>query len=257
MVRCDDLVLRVRNKVRLPLPIFRVLNRAKESFVCPLCDYEGPFADLHSFAGVRKHAVCPKCGALERHRLQYLVAMDALKDMNVSEMKMLHFAPENFLRPLFSSRFGKYQTADPYVKGVDYQVDIRILPFRDGSYDFVFASHVLEQIADDERAIQEIRRILKPNGLAILPVHVVCDKTIEYPEANLQEAGHVRAPGLDYFERFKQYFDRVEVHASDSLPEKYQLYVYEDRSVWPTENCPLRTPMQGERHSEFVPVCYA
>jgi SAM-dependent methyltransferase len=253
----DDLIQRFKNKVRPPIPIFRALNRNKKKFVCPICDYVGPFADFHSFAGVRKHAVCPNCDSLERHRLQYLVVKDALKGMNVDEMTMLHFAPEKYLRPLFSRIFGKYETADLYMEGVDHKVDILGLPFKDGSYDFVFASHVLEHIADDEKAIQEIRRILKPNGLAILPVPVVCDKTIEYSEANPHEAGHVRAPGLDYYEKYKKYFRRVDVHASGSLPAKYQLFTYEDRSVWPTANCPLRPPMQGERHPDFVPVCFA
>lgn len=256
IMHCDHLVQRIKNKVRPPLPIFRALNRAKEQFVCPICDYEGPFADFNSFAGFRKHAMCPKCGALERHRLQYLVVTGALKEINALEMKMLHFAPEKFFKPLFSRRFGKYETADLSMNGVDHKVDIQRLPFRNGTYDFIFASHVLEHIADDDKAIQEIYRILKPNGFAILPVPVICDKTIEYPEANPREAGHVRAPGLDYFERYKRYFSRVEIHTSDSWPEKYQLFIYEDRSVWPTTDCPLRPPMQGKKHSDFVPICY-
>jgi SAM-dependent methyltransferase len=256
MLGYDHWVQRFKNKVRPPLFIIRALNHSQEQFACPICNYEGPFVDFHSFAGTRKHAVCPKCRSLERHRLQYLVVTAALKDMNSLEMKMLHFAPEKYLRPIFAKRFGSYETADLYMGGVDHRVDILSLPFRDGTYDFVFASHVLEHIADDQKAIAEIRRILKPKGLAILPVPVVCDKTIEYPEANPHEAGHVRAPGLDYYDKYKHYFSRVEIHASQSFPEKYQLFVYEDRSVWPTANCPLRPPMQGARHSDFVPVCY-
>jgi len=255
-MRYDDLSQRFRNKFRLPSSIFKILNRAKARFACPLCDYEGPFADFHSFAGVRKHAICPKCGSLERHRLQYLVMSGAIKEMTALEMKMLHFAPEKYLRPLFAKKFGTYETADLYMNDVDHKVDILNLPFGNGTYDFVFASHVLEHITNDEKAIQEIRRILKPNGLAILPVPVVCDKTIEYPRANPHEAGHVRAPGLDYYEKYKRYFNVVEIFASGSFPEKYQLFVYEDRSVWPTANCPLRPPMQGAKHSDFVPVCY-
>jgi SAM-dependent methyltransferase len=213
--------------------------------------------DLSGFAGVRKHAKCPQCTALERHRLQYLVVRDVLESMNVSEMKMLHFAPETFFRRIFSRRFGKYETADLSMKGVDHKVDLQSLPFKAATYDFIFASHVLEHILDDKRAIEEIRRVLKPHGVAILPVPVVCKKTIEYSKANPHEAYHVRAPGLDYFERYKQYFSRVEICTSDLLPEKYQVFIYEDRTVWPTKECPLRPPMQGERHADVVPVCYA
>jgi len=182
--------------------------------------------------------------------------MRLLESINASGMKMLHVAPEPFFQRVFSRRFGGYETADLLMKGVDHHVDLQNLPFEDETYDFVFASHVLEHIADDKQAIREIRRVMKPNGVAILPVPVVCEKTIEYPQANPSEAYHVRAPGFDYFDRYSQCFSRVDVLTSNSFPEKYQLFIYEDRSVWPTRECPLRPPMHGERHPDVVPICY-
>lgn len=252
-----QLFRRIKNKIRTPVPLFRILHRNEERFECPICGYEGPFANFSSFAGFRKYAICPLCDGLERHRLQYLVVRDAVRGLNGQEMKMLHFAPEKFFRGVFSRQSAKYETADLFMEGVDHKVDIRALPFEDGTYDFVFASHVLEHIREDRKAIKEIRRVLRPNGIALLPVPIICEKTIEYPEANPYEAGHVRAPGVDYFERYKEYFGRVEVRASDSFPQKYQLFVYEDRSRWPTLECPLRLPMSGTKHADFVPVCYA
>jgi SAM-dependent methyltransferase len=212
--------------------------------------------DINPPTGFRKHAKCPICGALERHRIQYLVIMHVLTSLNASKMKMLHFAPEAFFKPIFSEKFGKYETADLSMRSVDYNVDIQDLPFNDTSYDFVFASHVLEHITDDNKAIAEIHRVLKPHGIAILPVPIISEKTIEYPEPNPNEASHVRAPGMDYFERYERYFSRVEKIASDSLPNKYQLFIYEDRTIWPTEQCPLRPSMQGEKHIDVVPICY-
>jgi SAM-dependent methyltransferase len=250
------LAQKIKNKLSLPLPVFKLLNRSKPHFECPVCGYIGPFMDLSGFAGVRKHAVCPQCRALERHRLQFVAVMEILEKLNVSKLKMLHFAPESFFRRIFSARFGKYETADLTMKNVDHKVDLQSLPFDDSTYDFIFASHVLEHIPDDQKAIGEIRRILKPNGIAILPVPVVCGKTIEYPKANPHEAYHMRAPGLDYFEKYKPHFSRVDVRVSGSAPEKYQLFIYEDRSVWPTRECPLRPPMPGERHADMVPICY-
>src|SRR5215831_12579810 len=107
-VKATELVCRVRNKIWVPTPLFKFLNRNKEKFECPICDYEGPFADFHSFAGSRKHAVCPRCGALERHRLQYLVVQGVLGHRSVEEMKMLHFAPEECLRQKLSRQVPKY-----------------------------------------------------------------------------------------------------------------------------------------------------
>lgn len=236
--------------------IFKLQNRNKEQFSCPVCGYTGAFKDVHPPTGVRKHASCPKCNALERHRIQYLVVDRLLGQLDTANLSMLHFAPENFFRQYFQSKFGKYETADLYMDDVDHQVDLQNLPFSDRSYDFIFASHVLEHIADDNKAISEIARILKPNGIAVLPVPLVADKTIEYPEPNPYEEYHVRAPGLDYFDRYKPHFKKIEKFSSDTLPSKHQLYVYEDRSNWPTEECPLRPTMNAERYVDIVPVCY-
>lgn len=246
---------KLQNSIKFPFFFLQNLN--KEKFTCPICNYEGPFRDdIPLTTGIRKHAQCPKCMASERHRIQYLVVNDVLSGLNTSSMKMLHFAPEPFFKNLFSGRFGCYETADYNMRGVDYKVDLQKLPFKDGSYDFVFASHVLEHVADDEKALSEIRRILRPNGIAILPVPIVGEKTVEYPEANSHECYHVRAPGPDYFDRYDRFFSKVDKISSDSVPSKYQPYIYEERSQWPSKECPLRPSMQGEKHIDIVPVCY-
>ena len=243
-------------KKRIGVSIFKLQNLSKTKFECPVCGYSGPFMDVNPPTGLRKHALCPRCCSFERHRMQYLVVKSLLKNMDASKIKMLHFAPERFFRDYFPKWFGSYETADLNMKGVDHNVDLQYLPFDDATYDFVFASHVLEHVSDDGKAIEEICRVLKPNGIAILPVPLVSKKTIEYPEPNPNETYHVRAPGMDYFARYEQHFARVEKFASDSLPGKYQLFVYEDRSKWPTEEFPLRPAMQGEKHIDVVPVCY-
>jgi len=246
----------IRLTKRLDLLIFKFRNLQKEKYECPVCGYSGPFMDIAPPTGLRKHAKCPNCNALERHRFQFLVVNDVLRYRNTAHLKMLHFAPEPFFRDFFLRRFGQYESADIDMEGVNHKVDLQKLPFSDESYDFVFASHVLEHIHNDENAISEIRRILKPNGIAILPVPIFVEKTIEYPEPNPNESSHIRAPGMDYFERYQRHFSKVDIFRSDKLPNKYQLFVYEDRSQWPTKEFPLRTASQGEKHIDFVPVCH-
>jgi hypothetical protein len=237
-------------------PIFKLTNHGKATFTCPVCNYTGPFMDVQPDTGVRKHALCPKCFSYERHRLQYLVVQSVFKGLRLSEMSLLHFAPEPLFRSFFFRHFKCYETADLYADNVDHQVDIQALPFADESYDVVFASHVLEHIPDDRQALREIRRILKPNGFAILPVPIVGETTIEYPEPNPHEALHVRAPGFDYYDRYQPYFSRVEQYTSDSFPQEFQVHIYEDRSQWSKEKFPLRQLIQGEKHLDIVPVCY-
>ena len=89
------------------------------------------------------------------------------------------------------------------MKYVNYKLDMQSLPFADGTYDFVLASIVLDYIRDDDRAIKEVRRILKPNGLAMFALSLISERTIEYPEPNPHDLDRIRAPGFDYFDRFK------------------------------------------------------
>lgn len=235
--------------------LYRLAHPRKPRYECPICRYEGPFADVHPSTGVRRHALCPSCGAAERHRLQYLV-LERI-DADLSTMSVLHCAPEPSLRRVLRARSGRYVSVDVDARrGVDEVADLRCLPFPDGSHDFVLASHVLEHIREDALAVSEIRRVLRPGGMAVLPVPVVADRTVEYPSPNPHEAGHVRAPGVDYYERLVPHFRAVELFASDSFPERFQTHVHEDRSAWPPTMA-LRPTMRGDRHRDVVPVCYA
>ncbi len=181
---------------------------------------------------------------------------DITAEMDLAGRRMLHIAPEPFFLRLFSNMgIGHYETGDLAMKGVDHTIDLCSLPFSDGAYDIVYASHVLEHIREDGRALAEIYRVLSPGGTAVLPVPIVVDRTIEYETANPLEEYHVRAPGLDYFDRYRVVFDEVTVIGSGDYPEEHQLFIFEDRSVYPTTVCPQRTPMAGERHSDYVPVC--
>lgn len=228
----------------------------KPRFSCPICRYSGPFLDHESKLYPILHTQCPRCGLYERHRLQYLVMQKLSQQHDFSRMSILHFAPELHFERFFSGLFARHQTADIAAEGVDFRVDIRKLPFADGSYDVIFASHVLEHVSSDELAFAEIKRVLAPNGIAILPVPVVSPYTIEYPEPNPKEFGHVRAIGADYFDRYARMFSKVDLWKSTDFDEMNQLYTYEDRSIFPTTNSPLRVPMPGEKHPDYVPVCY-
>ena len=222
--------------------ISRLWQVGQPEFKCPICGYEGHFTTVRRKTGSRKYAECPSCNAFERHRLQYLVLEKIFSTNDPGEMSMIHFAPEQFFENYFRERIAAYETADLYMKDVDHIVDLQDLPFDDASYDFVFASHVLEHVPDDAKAIREIRRILRPGGLAVLPVPVVVERTVEYPAPNPSETNHVRAPGYDYCERYELVFDRVERYTSEDFSQHYQLYVYEDRTRYPTKEVPLRTP---------------
>jgi len=228
----------------------------KPKFTCPICNYSGPFVDYCNNNQIISHTKCPRCELYERHRLQHLVIKQIGKKRDLSKMAILHFAPELAFERLFNKLFAKHYTADIIGEGVDYQVDICSMPFENESFDVIFASHVLEHVIDDDTALSEVMRVLKPNGIAILPVPVVSPVTIEYNSPNQYEFGHVRAIGIDYFEKYKKLFSKVEIWNSADFEEKYQLYTYEMRNLYPTITSPLRQPMDGVKHLDYVPVCF-
>jgi 2-polyprenyl-3-methyl-5-hydroxy-6-metoxy-1,4-benzoquinol methylase len=69
------------------------------------------------------------------------------------------------------------------------------LPYDDGTFDFVIASEILEHVPQDERAIDELIRVLKPGGRMAVTVprwlpEKVCWMLSDEYHAN--EGGHIR-----------------------------------------------------------------
>lgn len=241
------------NNIKLLAVRFREPGRPE--FTCSLCAYHGVFLDNAFNDHKVCHSICPNCLSFERHRLQKLVLGELEKEYAFSSMSILHVAPEYFFQAELKKKFKKYESVDLTMKDVDYHADLCNLPMKNNSYDCVLASHVLEHIKDDEKALQEIHRVLTPGGIAILPVPVTVEKTVEYPKVNWNEWGHVRAPGPDYFDRYRRIFSDCKLYSSSDFPKEHQIYIYEDRTAWPNKKMPYLTPMDGVKHLDYVPVC--
>lgn len=217
----------------------------KDKYECPLCGYVGAFLDVNRTTGYRKNCLCPRCNSAERHRLQKLVFDRIFENFDTTNAKILHFAPEPCFTKYLRNKFKDYTSADLLMKNVDVKCDMTDLPFSEGSFDFIFASHVLEHISNDMKAIAEIKRVLKPGkSIAVLPVPICSEKTIEYSQPNPLESGHVRSPGNDYFERYLKYFTKIDIFTSRDFSETYQPFIYE-------AGHPL-----GEKRDDYVPVCF-
>jgi len=192
----------------------------------------------YGYGTQRPNVLSPSTLSLERHRLLWLYLKNET-DFFTAPKKVLHMAPEQ----CFINRFKKlknldYTTADLYSPIVDIKADILNLPFDNDSFDVVFCNHVLEHIVDDNKAMQELYRVLKPNGMGIfqIPQDLSLDKTYEdfsitSPEERTKHFGqydHVRIYGKDYFNKLENV--GFEVHQidyskkiSDELIKKYCL----------------------------------
>jgi ubiquinone/menaquinone biosynthesis C-methylase UbiE len=93
-------------------------------------------------------------------------------------------------------------------------MDVQQIPFETNTWDMVIANHVLEHVQNDQQALNEIFRVLKPGGIAILqvPLSLYMYETIEVSddseELNYEEItgqfDHKRLYGLDFFNRLKR-----------------------------------------------------
>lgn len=122
---------------------------------------------------------CPTCGSLPRHRAVWLY-LQQHTSLFSEPVKMLHIAPERFL----ADRLKKHPDID-YVSADLQQgramvvMDITDIDQPDDTYDVIYASHVLEHIPDDVKAMRELHRVLRPGGWAMLQVPIWGDKTLE------------------------------------------------------------------------------
>ena len=71
------------------------------------------------------------------------------------------------------------------------------------SIDYFICFHVLEHLPHDAPAINEIHRVLKPGGTAVLqvPLDWHAAVTREYPAPDPRECGHVRRYGRDFADK--------------------------------------------------------
>ena len=88
----------------------------------------------------------------------------------------------------------------------------------------VFASHVLEYVKNDKQAIKEIKRVLRPGGLAFLPVPMLHDKTIDFDERP-PDKRIIRETGIDYFDRYREIFSEVKIYKPGSFDQKFNLTI--------------------------------
>jgi len=232
-------------------------NLFSPSFTCPICNYRGPFQTARpDHVLKRRHAYCPNCKSIERQRVQWQIFHELAAIHSFKDKKLLHFAPEPIFHSVFRKLFAQVTTTDLVMPDVDVRADICQLPFPDGSYDVVFASHVLGLIQNDRQAMSEVRRVLSLKGLAIIEVPITSVKTIEYDKPNPLAHGNVRAPGLDYYDKFADLFEHLKKITSEDVSSKYQPFIYCDWTGFPTPESPLREPIPGKRHPIIVAVYY-
>lgn len=202
----------------------------------------------YGYAVQRNNALSPSTLSLERHRLLWLF-LERETDFFSTRKKVLHFAPEQ----AFYKRFRKlknldYTTTDLESPLADVKADICNLPFADNSFDIILCNHVLEHIPDDNKAMQELYRILKPEGMGIFQIPQDTSRALTFEDDTITDKDqrtkifgqydHVRIYGMDYFDKLRAVGFRV------------------DPIDYTSKFSDLEIKKYGLAKGEIIPVCY-
>ena len=186
-----------------------ILNKYPYRVQCNVCGWKGRIFDSDSW---HLYIICPRCRSQVRHRLAF-AALNLIPNLKTEKIiqgkRVLHFAPERVISQYIIPRAANYVTADVFRNDVDMRLDISNMnTIKDKSFDLVIAFDILEHVADDSRALQEIHRILSEYGWVILTIPqkddlltTYQDQSVTTPEGREKAFGqrdHLRIYGNDF-----------------------------------------------------------
>ena len=143
---------------------------------CNFCENEySVFAPYNN----RPDRMCPNCFSLERHRM-LLAYLRNHTELFHRPMNILHFAAEKCIHDIITQNTdATYETADLMIQFLPtlevkpkHKMSITDIKFKDNTFDLFLCNHVLEHVPDDNLAMREIYRVLKPGGKALLMVPI-------------------------------------------------------------------------------------
>jgi predicted SAM-dependent methyltransferase len=193
----------------------------------------------------RVNVGCPYCNSAERHRLTALF----LKLENINYNNFLHIAPELPLQNIFKSYSNNYICGDinpeRYKKLGAIYLDATDIQYKENYFDCVYASHILEHIIEDKKAISEIFRTLKPGGKLITMVPLLWNRTTYYdptivtPEERKKAFGqwdHVRIYGTDFSTILKEQGFYIKVYYLKEKEKDIQKIFYDEKHIINIDN---------------------
>jgi SAM-dependent methyltransferase len=191
---------------------------------CPVCGARYRRFMPYGYVESRPNALCPRCLALERHRLLWLW-LTRQTDMLTAAPTFLHIAPEVSLMRQFNKVYAgsvadRYVTADLESPLAKVKLDVQAIPFSDNTFEVIFCNHILEHVADDRLAMSEMYRVMRPGGWGVMlsPVDerravTFEDDTVTDPAERTRLFGqydHRRVYGRDYTDRLRSVGWQVE-----------------------------------------------
>lgn len=153
----------------LPMPASYEITRRRYGF---------PYWDARFQLESKENYSCPICGAYDRDRLM-IAFLEEVRAEGSERLRMLQIAPSPTIERYALGRTDiLYESTDLMMKGVTFQSDLQNMEaVGNETYDIIVCSHVLEHVENDLRAMEELHRILKPEGMCLVLVPLVVGKT--------------------------------------------------------------------------------
>lgn len=189
------------------------LGRARR---CPICGTRRRRFLPYGYVTSREDALCPRCLALERHRMIWLW-LERNTELFTERPTLLHIAPEVSLMRHFKRLYrgtNGYITADLESPLADKHFDVQDIPLEERSIDVIICNHLLEHVEDDGRAMAELYRIMRPGGWGIMLVPEDRSRATTFEDDSITDReertrlfgqyDHRRVYGRDYDERLRR-----------------------------------------------------
>lgn len=150
----------------------------------------------------------------------------------VKNSRVLHIAPERLLADWMKQNGATYYLSGDLYNEADMRLNIEQMDLEDATFDAVICMHVLEHV-DDQKALSEMRRVLRPGGMAFVMVPIVegWDQTYENSDVKTDserllhfgQEDHIRYYGRDVRDRLSIYFNVKEITAVEPDVSRYAL----------------------------------
>ena len=176
----------------------------------PNCQVCKTSCEFTSYAG-RSDEVCPNCGAMRRHRDNFVAMRRAGLFQLPVRSRILMVSIDPYLSKLRRRFSVTVLIKQPDIAGTIYG-DICKPPFTEKSFEAVIATHVLEHVHNDAKAVAMIYQLLTPGGIFVSNVPCGTEpETNEFGRPDPKQHGHWRLYGRAGYKQLLQQTGFIEV----------------------------------------------